>query len=1477
MRLSVYIRPIFFILVAFAPLFSLNAQVQAQFTADTTSNCDPLLVTFTDQSTGNITSRTWNFGNGGPTVSTKNPSITFSQKKSYTVSLTVSDGINNDTETKQDYISIYNKPNANFSFSPKTGCEPLTVSFQDNSNLGDAPIRSYKWDFGDGSLPGTAQNPDHIYQNKGNFPPSLQITDTNNCISTIKKDSIQVLEAPVASFTSYNQPDTCGFPYTVNFKNTSQGVGITYKWTFGDGGTSTLTEPIHTYNAIDNYDVTLIAIGSNCNDTLEIKEFVKLASPKAEFELSVDTICINDTLTFTNNSTKANAYQWNFGDGTRSTSKSPKKVYRTAGLMEIILTAATAGTDCLNSTSRFVFVSEVIADFSIIDTFSCFQSKVVGLTDQSNNADSLAWVFNVEKIPDTVNVTYSLKGDTSLLVKRDDPIYSELSGNYIFTQIAKNKFGCADTLTIIDSIILYNIGAGIDVINNDSIVLWDSIVCGFHYGSFYGGCLPFEIDYNGTYFGPGNPVSWSWKFGNGDSSKVQDPTPVSYFDTLLHLVTLEVVDDSGCVLIDDLGVFGGIKPTADFNIPIVIDTVCYGDTVFIDDLSTGKFGINASEFIMTGNSDHGNFLDTNWNPFLTEYTDTGMFAIQHVVNDNGCSDTLIKAEQIYVLGPIISGLEFYADNCNNLREVSFGARVIDATGFEWNFGDSTYNTTELEPVHTYQRYGIFYASFKAWNDSTGCDTLIQDSIIVRVFEISPLAIVPVEKNLCFDLKDTVFIREPNAGIYSRYFWRINGDTIKTKSKSFRYVFKERGLHIVELETTDFLGCDYYHRDTFYISRPEAKIGTRLLEPCYPVEVEFFDNSVRDTVIDKWYWEFGYQDTSILEVDTRAYANPGRKNAYLRVENIYGCADSVFALDFLKSKVFDVGFLEGVVDICEGDTVTFRNVSSGTNPTYSWNFGDGTILNSNNTIIKHIYKNGGIYDVTLSGIDEDGCNLKVGKPGLVVVDSAVIAGFTADTTEANCYPLPVFFEDTSAGNIDSWKWTFGDGASSTLQNPFHNYTEVGEFDVFLKVTSKNGCSDSILFSDFIKTEGPAATFSMDKNEVCVNELVTFTVISTTNVDQFTWSFGDGFTATGSPATHAYSTPKEYHPSLILTNSAGNCVIEISDTITILNVFADFTVSDDTACVPLEIDFTNQSVGENAIKWEFGEGSTSNKEDPSIVYNNPGSYLVSLAISSDINCRDTAYKRIEVYPYPDLILTADTGICLGEEIVLNASGGLFYRWEPNRFLNTNVGNTVISKPTSTITYTVYTENIAACETIDSVEVFVPQKPQNNSLEDTTIYLGETVAIDVKAGARYTYQWSPPQGLGCTTCANPIAKPLRNTTYEVIIRDAYGCYEIRDTIEIKVTEAYSIDVPTAFSPNGDGINDFLFPKGWGLKGLIRFKIFNRYGELVFESTDFNQGWDGTYRGKPQDMDTYIYVVEALTYGDRILSKKGNISLLR
>jgi gliding motility-associated-like protein len=178
---------------------------------------------------------------------------------------------------------------------------------------------------------------------------------------------------------------------------------------------------------------------------------------------------------------------------------------------------------------------------------------------------------------------------------------------------------------------------------------------------------------------------------------------------------------------------------------------------------------------------------------------------------------------------------------------------------------------------------------------------------------------------------------------------------------------------------------------------------------------------------------------------------------------------------------------------------------------------------------------------------------------------------------------------------------------------------------------------------------------------------------------------------------------------------------------------------------------------------------------------------------------------------------------------------------------------------------------------MKIEVQQPPELGQLQDTSLIIGEEISYTVDAGKGFQYLWSPSEGVDCATCPNPTFSPLITTPYTLQVFDPSGCFNISRKVLIEIIEKYSLDVPSAFSPNGDGVNDIIYARGWGLKELKSFKIYNRFGELVFESQDFENGWDGTYRGKDQNIETYVYTVEVLTFGGEILTKKGNISLIR
>ncbi|HMC98923.1 MAG TPA: PKD domain-containing protein, partial [Ferruginibacter sp.] len=334
--------------------FVSKAQLSADFTASPTSGCAPLVVNFTDQSTGSPNQWLWDLGNSTTSVN-QNPSATYFSPGQYTVKLVVRNAAGNaDSITKTQFITVYNQPTVLFTGTPLSGCYPLPVQFTDQSVAGSGSLNLWQWDFGDGAT-GAIQNPAHTYLTSGNFNVTLRVRNTLGCITVLTKNQyIQVNDKPHADFTNTN-PTSCNAPATIIFTNASTGTGLTYNWNFGDGGTSTTTNPSHTYVTAGTYTVRLIVTNaSGCKDTIIKSNLINVGSTHATFT-SPDSVCINNTITFTNTSAPAPAsVTWYFGDNTTSTVLSPVKQYSATGTYTVKLVANFGA--CSDSTTKTIIV-----------------------------------------------------------------------------------------------------------------------------------------------------------------------------------------------------------------------------------------------------------------------------------------------------------------------------------------------------------------------------------------------------------------------------------------------------------------------------------------------------------------------------------------------------------------------------------------------------------------------------------------------------------------------------------------------------------------------------------------------------------------------------------------------------------------------------------------------------------------------------------------------------------------------------------------------------------------------------------------------------------------------------------------------------------------------------------------------------------------------------------------------------------------
>jgi gliding motility-associated-like protein len=323
------------------------------------------------------------------------------------------------------------------------------------------------------------------------------------------------------------------------------------------------------------------------------------------------------------------------------------------------------------------------------------------------------------------------------------------------------------------------------------------------------------------------------------------------------------------------------------------------------------------------------------------------------------------------------------------------------------------------------------------------------------------------------------------------------------------------------------------------------------------------------------------------------------------------------------------------------------------------------------------------------------------------------------------------------------------------------------------------------------------------------------------------------------------------------------------------------------------FTNYTIGNDPVvnrTWDFGDGTTSTDVDPSHNFQQPGKYTVSQTVTTQQGCTKTISDTIKVYRTPEPYITGDSIGCLNTTLNLQSNlvvpdTSITWKWTMgNRNLNTP--NISLNFPASG-NYTVYLSaaNLLGCADTTQKELFVPEIPTITVAEDPVIPVSTGVTLPVTYGPEViSYKWTPPNNLSCTDCPTPFANPKLTTTYTVTVGDKYGC---TNTASIKVTtvcNGLNYFVPNTFSPNGDGVNDIFAPRGTGLNRVNSMRIFNRWGEMVYERMNFmandrtpTGGWDGTYKGKPASADVYVYIIEFVCENAAIIPVKGNVALVR
>lgn len=1422
----------------------------ANFTASPLAGCSPLLVSFQDQSNGSPTSWQWDFGNGN-TSTLQNPSASYFTPGQYTVRLTVTNASGTNTLTRTQYITVYEAPTVAFTATNTSGCFPLHVQFTDQSTAGAGNTNvSWQWDFGNGQT-STLQNPNVIYNSAGVFSVTLKVTNDKGCSKVLSIPNYVSVTPGVRSSFNYTIPTVCRPPANISFTNTSTGPGaLNWFWDFGDGNTSTLQNPVHTYITSGNYTVMLVTTSSNgCSDTLRSSTPIVIGGITTSFN-SPASVCVNDTATFSNTSVPAPiSSNWNFGDGGTSTLINPSHIYTAAGTYTIRLYNNYA--NCTDSATQNIVINPLpVPNFNSPDTISCQPSLTTNFQDLSTGAVSWQWDF----------------GD-SITSTLQNPVHTYTDyGNYTVTLIVTNSFGCTDSIT-----------------KNNFIKIRRAIISIPSLPTT--GCVPYTISPVATINSLDLVTSYLWDFGDGTTSNLATPTH-TYNTQGTYDVFLVITTSTGCTdtLLIPRAVRVGTNPVVDFSATPL--TQCALQPVQFTDLSAPadqwlwNFGDGTSSVLQ--NPSHS-------------YAMPGNYTVTLVATNNGCPGTMIKNNYITVLPPV-SRFNFAA-NCSNRTQFTFTDLSINPVSWLWDFGDGSPTSSLQNPVHSFPSLGIYNVTLTVTNGACSNSITRTVNAIDEIPNFSSTA-----TSGCKPAFSTFSATNITTTNISNYYWDFgDGITNNTPLLGINHIYTSSGTYTVMLVTTDINGC----RDTiikpnyFRVNGPIANFTATNTSGCIGLTTIFNDLSTNDGInnIVTWQWNFG--DGTVQSFGSppfqHTYNTAGTYSVKLIVTDAAGCIDSLIRANLVTATAPKALFKALDTLSCPGATVTFQNNSTSSLPLNStWDFGDGSTTSTvGTTTVTHSYATAGDYTVKLLIVDPAGCADSLIKNLYVHVESPV-ASFTVSDSASSCIPLQVQFTNTST-YFSSLFWDFNPG-NTILTNPVHYYSLPGSYPVMLIATSRGGCKDTA-YKTITLYDTAGSRIDYLPLGGCKPLSVTFTAFTNGPVT-YLWDFGDGTSQTTTTATtnHVYNSFGNFLPKIILQDPAG-CLIPVSgiDTIHIIGAAAKFGFDKNLLCDNGLISFTDSSTFNDPIisyNWDFGDGGTSTQQNPVHQYNAPGNYSVSLSIQTQSGCSDilTIPNAIKVIQSPSITIAGDTIACVNSSLlhsgVFNFPDTSIVTWSWN-FPNGNNSNQQ-NPPAQTYNtagnfiVSAIVTNSSGCKDTALQNIIINPLPTVAMPGTMTIQNGFPQIIPAIYSANIiNWVWSPALGLSCTDCPQPTAGSKFNTDYTVTFTDINGCVNTGLIHIIVICKNANLFMPNTFSPNGDGSNDLFYPRGKGLDRVKSLRIFDRWGEVVFEKNNFPvndplYGWDGTYKGKKPQAGVYVYQVEVYCDNGDIIKIDGNVALI-
>jgi gliding motility-associated-like protein len=809
--------------------------------------------------------------------------------------------------------------------------------------------------------------------------------------------------------------------------------------------------------------------------------------------------------------------------------------------------------------------------------------------------------------------------------------------------------------------------------------------------------------------------------------------------------------------------------------------------------------------------------------------------------------------------------------------------------YVWNYGDNTTGTTANTSItHAYAAFGDYTANLTATN-AAGCKAITS----------VPIRVQPPDINANIDRRDgcipvsagfSASVNVPATGSVTGYEWNFGDGTpaVTTTSPNTSHNYPTDGSYNPTLRVTTNEGCTntYNFGNIAYGFPPTTPVAYLQKDTICASDTLGFVGKAGSA--NRYRWEFGDGNgRDVTDTLTRyRYRTLGSKTVTM-TPYYNGCAGTTQSkILFVKGVVADYIFAN---DCNSKQAFNFTSTSLGNVTGHVWNMDDGTLINDVNTY-RHVFSQPNDYATILIVSDNvAGCSdtaykkVFYAQPTLTSSDTLVCKGDSVTFTINNDYNNP------SA----TYTWDIaGDHFGPIPINVITKYKtkNLGVYYNFVEIDNGPGyCKDTIRQVKPIRVRGPQMDFTLP-NAICLNQTVQFTNQSTPFYSQdsvrlWYWNYGNRSTndTTFQPGTYQYTGSGTYQVT-VWGRDVNGCKDSLSKPLVVnpIPFIQSFPIVD-TLCLGSQ--HMLYAFHSDTLRWEpVGQVSCATC-DTTFISPTTTSSFVARAVNQ-YGCVNTDTSLVKVYnPFSATVSVGDTAICLNENVQVTAGpANKMYKWLPATGISSDVAQSPRVGPKVTTQYRVAVSDSVGCfsdTAIVNIKVTLP--PTVDAGPTRIIPYGSTFTFQpVYSSNVVSYNWSPSNYLSCTSCAIPTARNEYSQVFTVRVTSDSGCVA-RDTVKIIVEckDAYLL-MPTAFSPDNNGLNDYYFPLTRGVSLIQNFAVYNRTGQLMYKLKNFvpndrRFGWDGKYNGLPQPTGTYIYMMEALCESGQMLSKKGSFILMR